>query len=246
MYHSFSGMEQLSWDNVQDVPCIFPPSPTPTDCSHGQPQGQLDPDDPTSELFHQNLLKELEDFCAPPCADISAIPGGQDLWDAFNLSQLFSVNAGPPPRSARQTLPGQQLIFGDVQSPFPFDMDNICPTSTTYKNQIPTPAASFSEPEPPPPRFLPLPPPPTDQTSLLPKSQLDGPISMNWPVPSKSVTAPDDSARQEDSRVTAPPPKRQPSRRASSRSHKKRKACKADNDDDEIVRAFLYFSHPRR
>lgn len=244
MYHSFPGMEQLSWSNIQDVPCIFSPSPAPSDCSHGQTQIQFDPHDPTSTLFHQNLLKELEDFCTPPCADISDISGQQDLWDAFNLSQLFSVNAGLPPRSASQTLPGHHLIFGDAQSPFSLDLDSGCPTPTIYKNQIPTPAASFSEPDPHP-CVLPLPPLPTDQTSSLPKSQLDGSIFLSCPAPSKPVSAPDDSARQEDSRVTAPPPKRQPSQRASGRSNKKRKVGKANNDE-EIVRTFLDLSHPRR
>jgi hypothetical protein len=242
MYHSFPSMDQLSWSNAQDVPCIFPLSPAPSDCSHGPPQIQLDLDDPTSTSF-QNIFKELEDFYAPPCADISAIPGREDLWDAFNLSQLFSVNAGLPPRSAGQTLPGQQPVFGDAQFPFPFDADNFCLAPTTHKSHIPAPVASLSVPGPPPPRFPPLPPPPTDQTSFLPNSQLDGPIFLACPTPSKSVSTPGDSARQEDSRVTTPPPKRGPSQRESGRPSKRRKTGKADNDDG-IVRAFLYSLYP--
>jgi hypothetical protein len=98
-------------------------------------------------------------------------------------------------------------------------------------------------PDPPPPRFPPLPPPPTDQTSFLPNSQLNGPI-ITCPSPSESVSTPDDSSRQGDSRATAQPPKRQPSQRASGRSSKKRKVGKADGDD-VIVRAFLIFvTHP--
>jgi hypothetical protein len=244
MHHSFPSIDQCSWSNVQNVPCIFPPSPAPSNCSHGSPQIQLDPDDPTSTLFHQNLFRELEDLYAPPCADVSPIPGRGDVWDAFNLSQLYSANAGLPPLSARQTLPGeQQLVFGDAQSPFPFDMDNFCLTPTVYKNHNPVPTASFSVPDPPPPRFPPLPPPPTAQTSFLPNSQLDGPIFLTYPTPSGTVSTRDDSARQGDSPVTAPPPKRQPSQRAFGRSSKKRKTGKADIND-KIVRAFLYLSHP--
>ena len=246
MYHGFPNMDQLSWSDVQDVPCIFPLSPVPSECSHGYdpPQTQLDLDDPTSASF-QNLLKELEEFYAPPCADISAIPGREDLWDAFNLSQLFSVNGGLPPRSAGQTFPGQQPVSGDAQFPFPFDENNFCLAPTTHKNQIPAPVASLSVPgpPPPPPRLPLLPPPPTDQTSCLPNSQLDGPIFLACPTPSKSVSTPGDSARQEDSRVTTPPPKREPSQRESGRPSKRRKTGKADNNDG-IVRAFLYSLYP--
>lgn len=239
MYHSFPGIDQYSWSNVQNVPCIFPPSPAPSNCSHGSPQIQLDPDDPTSTLFHQNLLRELE-FYTPPCTDVSLIPGREDVWDAFNLSQLFSsANASLPPLSARQTLPGgQQLVFGDAQSPFPFDIDNFFLTPTAYKNHNPAPTAPSSVPDPHPLRLPPVPPPPTAQTSFLPNSQLDGNILPTCPTPSGTVSTPDDTARQGDSPVTAPPPKRQPSQRASGRSSKKRKANKADNDE-KIVRAFF-------
>ena len=246
MYHSFSGIDQCSWPNVQNVPCIFPPSPAPSNCSHGSPQIQLDPDDPTSTLFHQNLLRELEDFYAPPCADVSPIPGRGDVWDAFNLSQFYSANAGLPTLSARQTPPGgQQLVFGDAQSPFPFDIDNFFLTPTAYKNHNPAPTASFSAAEPHPLRLPPIPPPPTAQTSFLPNSQPDGYDFPTCPTPSGTVSTPGDSALQGASPVTAPPPKRQPARRASGRSSKKRKTNKADNDE-KIVCAFLYLSTPRR
>ena len=245
MYRSFPSMDQCSWSNVQDVPCIFPPSPAPSNCSRGPPQLQLDPDDLTSTSFYQELFKELEEFCTPPCTDISTIQGRGDVWDAFNLSQLYSVNAGLPPRSERQTLPEQQIVFGDAQSPFPFDIDNFCLAPTAYKNHIPAPIASFSVPlpDPPPPHFLPLPPPPKDQTSFLQNDQLYGPNSLTCTTPAESGSTPVNSARQGGSRVTAPPPKRQPTQRASGGSPKKRKTDKADGDDG-VVCAFLYLSLP--
>ncbi len=107
-----------------------------------------------------------------------------------------------------------------------------------YKSHNPALIAPFSVTDPPP-RCPPHPPPPADQTSFPQNSQLYDSNFLTCPNPSKSV----DSSRQEDAPVTAPPPKHQPTQHASGRSSKKRKAGKSD-DDDGIVRAFLYFSLP--
>jgi hypothetical protein len=242
VHHSFPDIDQYSWPDVQDIPFFLPSSPAPSNCSSGPPQMQLDLYDPTSTSIYQNSFKESEDFYAPPCADDHSTPPGRDVWNA--LSQLYSANLRPPGRSARQTPPGQQFVFGDTQSHFPFNMDNFCLSPTAYKNHNPAPNAPISVRDPPaPPRFQPQAPPPTNQTSFPQNGQLDGRSVLSWPIPAEPSSKSDDPSRQEGSGVTAPPPKRQPTQRASGCSSKKRKTGKADNDD-EIVRAFLYFSFP--
>jgi hypothetical protein len=240
MYHSFPGIDQYSWPDMQDIPFLFPSSPAPSNCSSGPPQMQLDLYDPNSTSFYQNSFKNLEDFYyAPSCANASTPPVREDVLNA--LSQLYSANPRLPGRSARQTPPRQQFVFGDTQSHFDFDIDKLCLSPTAYKNHDPAPIAPISVRDPP--RFLPHPPPPTNQTSFSQNGQLDGRNFLTCPNPLEPVSKSDDPSRQEDSLVTAPPPKRQPTQRASFHSSKKRKTGKAD-DNDEIVRAFLYFSFP--
>jgi hypothetical protein len=241
MHHSFPDIDQYSWPGVQGIPFIS--SPTPSNCSSGPPQMQLDLFDPSSMSSYQNSFKALEDFYAPPCANVSAPPGRQDVLNA--LSQLYSANPRPPGRSARQTPPEQQFVFGDAQSGFAFDIDSLFLSPTAYKNPNPAPNAPISVLDPPqaaPPGFLPHPPPPTNQTSFPQNSQLDGRNYLTCPIPFEPVSKLDDPSRQEGTRVTAPPPKRHTTQRASG-SSKKRKTGKADNDD-EIVRAFLIFLIP--
>jgi hypothetical protein len=239
MYHSFPDIAQYSWPGVQDIPFFFPSSPAPSNCSSGPPQMQLDFYDPNSTSFYQNSFKELEDFSAPSCANPSTPPGREDVLNA--LSQLYSTNPRLPGRSARQTPPGQQFVFGDTQSRFEFDIDNLFLSPAAYKNHDPAPNAPISVRDPP--RFPPHPPPPTNQTPFPQNGQLDGRNFLTCPIPLQPVSKSDDPSRQEGSLVTAPPPKRQPTQRASFRSSNKRKTGKAD-DNDEIVRAFLYFSFP--
>ena len=240
MHHSFPGIDQYSWPDMQDFSFTFPLSPAPSNCSSGPPQLQFDHYNPTSTSFYQNSFKELEHFSAPLCANDSAPPGQGDVWNA--LTQLYSANPRHPGRSARQTPPGQQFVFGDAQSHLPFDIDNFYLSPTAYKNQNPIPIAPTPVRDPPvPPRFLPQHPPPTNQASFPQDSQLDGRDFLTCPIPFEPVSKLDDPSHQEGSRVTAPPPKHQPTQRASGRSSKKRKTGKADNED-EIVRAFSYFS----
>ncbi|KAN0123717.1 hypothetical protein V8E52_002207 [Russula decolorans] len=201
---------------------------------------QLDLYDPTSTSFYQNSFKELEDFYAPPWADDSTPAVRGDAWNAF--SQLYAVNPRPPGRSASQTPPGQQFVFDDTQSHFPFDMDNFCLSPTAYKNHNPAPIAPISVRGPSecrgqvaPPRFLPHPPPPINQTSFPQNGQLDGRNVLSCPIPAEPASKSDDPSRHEGSRVTAPPPKRQPIQRASGCSSKRRKAGKADNDDEMVL-----------
>src|SRR6266849_5997833 len=137
MHHSVSGIDQYSWPDVQNFPFIFPSSPAPSNCStSGTPQTQLDLYDPNSTSFYQNSFKELEDFYPPPCADVSTPPEPGDVW---NELQLYSANPRPPGRSARQVPPGQQLVFGDAQSHFSFDLDDFCLSPTAYKIHNPAP-----------------------------------------------------------------------------------------------------------
>ena len=236
MHHSFPDIDQYCWPDVEDIPFYSHSSPAPSTCSSVPPQIQLDLYDPTSTSFYQNSFKELEDFYTPPCADDST-PAGRDVWNA--LTQLYSANPRPPGRSARQNTPGQQFVFGDPQSQFPFDIDNFCLSPTAYKNHNPAPIAPTCVRDTlAPPGFLPRPPPPTNQTPFPQNGQLDGRNFMTYPISVESVSKSDDPSSQEDSRVMAPPPKRQPAQRASGCSSKRRKSGKVDNDD-EIVRAFL-------
>lgn len=247
MYHSVPVVDQHSWPDVQDFSFILPSSPAPSSCSSVTPQMQLDFYDPTSTSFYQNSFKELGDFYAPSCTNVSTPPGREDVLNA--LSQLYSANPRPPGRPTKQTPPGQQIVFGDNQSHCPFDIDNFCLSPTAYKNYNPAPVAPIPVRHPPaPPRFLSHPPPPSNQASFPQRSsQLDGRNFLTCPIPLEPVSKPDDPSRQEGSLAIAPPLKRQPTLRASGLSSKtrKRKAGKAVNVD-EIVRAFLYFSSPHQ
>ncbi len=249
MYHSFPGINQYPWPELQDMSLIFPSSPAPSNCSSGPPQMQLDLYDSTPTSFHYNSFKELEDFYTSLYTDVSNPPAGRtDVWNAFNLSQLYSVNPRLPGGSAGQTPSGeQQLVLGDNQFPFPFDNDNFCLSQAAHKNHITAPIAPSPVPDPlPPPRSLPHPPSPTDQMSFALNSQLDGRNFLTCPHPSESVSKSDDPSCQGESRVMAPPPpKRQPTQRASHRSPKKRKTGKADNHDGIVsaFKFFFYYSH---
>ena len=248
MHHSFPDIDQYSWPDFQDIPLSFSSSPSPSSCSSGPPQMQLDLYDPTSTLLYQNSFKELENLYAPPCADHSTPAVRGEVWNA--LPQLYSVNPRPPGRSASQTPPGQQFVFDDTESHFPFDIDSLCFSPTAYKNHSSTPIAPISVRGPPecrgqvvPPGFLPPPPPPINQTSFPQDGQLDGRNALSCPIPAEPTSKSDDPSSEEGSRVVSTPPKRQPIQRGSSCSSKRRKAGKADNDD-EIVRAFLCFLLP--
>jgi hypothetical protein len=171
MTHSFPSIDQYFWPNVQDIPFTFPSSPAPSNCSSGPPQMQLDLYDPTSTSFYQNSFKEFEVY-NPHCANASAPSGQGDVWNA--LSQLYSANPRLPGRSAGQTPPGQQFVFGDTQpeSHFPFDIDSLLLSPTVYKNHNLAPTAPNSVRGPPaPPRFLPQAYPPLHKPDVCPTEQ---------------------------------------------------------------------------
>lgn len=242
MYHSVPVIDQHVWPDVHDFPFRFPSSPALSNCSSVTPQMQLDLYDPTSTSFYQNSFKELEDFFPPSCANVSTPPAREDVLNA--LSQLYSANPRPPGKSAKQTPPGQQLVFGDTQSQSPFDMDGFYLSPAPYKNYSSGPVAPITVRRPPaPPHFLPHPPQAgaTNQAPFSQNGQLDGRNFLTCPIPLEPVSNPDDPSRQEGSPATAPPLKRQPTQRASGLSSKKRKAGRGVNDDG-VVRAFLYSS----
>ena len=243
MHHSFPDFDQFSWHGVQDIPFIS--SPAPSNCSSGPPQMRLNLFDPSSPSSYQISFKELEDSYAPR-TNGSTPPMREDVLTA--LSQIYSADPRPSGMSARRAPPGQQFAFGDTQSSFEFDIDSLFGSSTAYKNPNPVPNAPISVFDPPqvaPPGFLPHPPPPTNQVSFPQNSQLDGGDFVTRSIPIEPVSKSDDPSRQEGTRVatSTSPPKRQPTQRASGCPSKKRKTGKADNDDG-IVRGFLYFSFP--
>lgn len=241
MHYSFPDFDQFSWHGVQDIPFIS--SPAPSNCSSGPPQIQLDLFDQSSPSSYQNSFREWEDFYAPR-TNGSTPPVREDVLNA--LSQLYSANPRPPDRSARQAPPGQQFVFGETQPSSEFDIDSLFRSPTAYKIPNPVPNAPISVLDPPqlaPPGFLPHPPPPINQASFPQNSQLDGGDFITCTIPFEPVSKSDDPSHQVGTQVSTstPPPKRQPTQRTSGWSSKKRKTGKADNDDG-IVRTFLYFS----
>lgn len=244
MYRSFPGTDQCSWSEFPEAPFVFTPSPTSSNCSRGLPQMQLDLYDPNSTSFDENQSNDSLDFYAPLCAGISIPPGRGDYRDAFNPSQLSTVNPSVPHGPIGRTLPRQQFVFGDGQSSFAFNIEDFWPAPPTYENHISMPITHLSMPDPPP-RISPLLPllPSRENSSPSQNSQLDGPISLACPTHSESGWTRGDSPFQGSSQVTATPPKLQPTQRSSGRSSKKRKVDQADSED-ESVRPLLYFPHP--
>ena len=245
MYRSFPGMDQFSWSEFPEMQFAFPPSLTLGNCSPGLPQDQPDPCDPNSTSFDDSQSNDSLDFYPPPCVAIHPPPGRGDVWDTLDLLQLYSANPGVPPASAGQTLPRQQFVFGDGQSPLALNLGDFWPTQG---NDVSTPITPVSVPDPHshPSPIPSLPPPllPRYSSSFSQNSQPDDPISVTYPTPSESVSTwgDRDFPLQGDSQVTAPPPTRKsrPIQRPSGRPSKKRKADQADSDD-ETVRVFLHF-----
>ena len=248
MYHSFPGMDQYSWSEIPDLPFYFPLSPTASNRSRGTPQIHPNPYDSTSTTSDENRFEESHGPYAPPCTAISTPPGKGDVSDAFNSTQLYSVNAGLPPGSAGQALSRQQIVFGDAQSPFALDIDGFWPTPAAYENHTPAPTTSLfvHDPPLPLPPSPPSPPSPTDRTSFSPRSQPDDPISSAPPTLSGSVSTRGDSACQEGPEVTAALPNPRPIQQSSGRPSRKRKTdqLEVDSDDGPVGTFLFFFSHP--
>jgi hypothetical protein len=249
MYRNFpQATDQSCWSEYAEVPFVFPPSPTSSNGSRIPPQMKLDLYDPNASSFDENRSNDSQDFYASLCAAISTPPERGDEWDRLNFSQLLSANPDAPPAGpSGQTFPGQQFVFGDGQSSFAFNTENLWPLPRAHENHIPTPISPLSMPDTQaPPQHTPLPPlpllqPPRDSSSFSQNSQLDDPISLACPTSSEPVSTPNDPPFQGDSPVMATPPQPRPIQRSPRPPSKKRKADQADSDD-ESVRAFLSFS----
>lgn len=227
MYCSSSGMDQYSWSDIPEMPYIFScSSPTPSDSSRGTPQIQPNLYDSTSTSFDENRFRSSQTFYAPPCASISPPLITGDVSDAFNSSHIYSANISLPHTGQNQPRP--PFVFGDIQSPFAFNIDHFWPTPA-YEINPPARVASLSVPYPPAPS--------TDQASFSPSSQLGEPDYLACLAPSKtaSESTPGSTACKEGSQVPTVPPRSPPLQQSSARSSsKKRKTSQSDGDDKSV------------
>jgi hypothetical protein len=215
-------MDKYSWSVPPEPPYNFSLSTTPSEDLNSSPQKQPGLHVAAPTFLNENLPNDTQNPYMP-CDAISPPSATNPASHVFNLSQFSSANASVLP-PAGKGLPTPPFTFGDIQSSFPFNVNEFWPllgyddhSSTSDLSSIPDPIAT-----------------PGDEHS----PSLDNRAADPVPETSSPPTGPASTPRsRKDSKAATVPRKSRSSRRSPSTRPSKKSKPAEDESDDGSVRA---------